>query len=173
MFRVKEGLNPSRILVVTFDNAAATSLLNHLKKIQIQLPKLRISTLNSFGYWVLREFFPKEFKEVIPAYRARRLFREVREALKQKSAERHACLPRNLENNFYIDFFGLLKNELFDPRRFDAQLLTNFLMEHRQAEPFFSITRDKEVVKKIVQAVAWLFCCIRNGNAACKTPRFR
>lgn len=155
--QIRDGVNPSRILVVTFDNAAATSLTNHLNEIKIELSDLRISTLNSFGYWILREYFPKEFKPVIQDYRSRRLFKEVKEALKEKSAERYAAIPRNIKNTFFIEFFGMLKNELFDPRDINAQQFADFLLKNRQADPFFLSSRNKDVLKKIVQAIAWLF----------------
>ena len=66
LYRIGQGIKPSRILVVTFDNAAATSLLNYLRDTKIEFPDLKISTLNSFGYWILREYFPGEYKPVIP-----------------------------------------------------------------------------------------------------------
>ena len=155
--RVKKGTSPDRVLIVTFDNSAASALTNFLQKVQIRLPGLRISTLNAFGYWILRQYVPSEFKSIIPDYRSRRLFREVKEALKAKSMERYAALPGNLKNSFFIDFFSLLKNELFDPRDLHPQRLADFLIESKQAEPFFSITRDQVAIKLIIQAIAWLY----------------
>jgi len=105
IYRVRNGLNPSRILVLTFDNAAASSLRNHLASIKVELA-VRISTLNAFGYWVLREYVPQEFKEIIPDYRSRRLFREVKEALKEKSAERYAAVPRTSKTAFSWNFLA-------------------------------------------------------------------
>ena len=166
--RVAEGVHPSRILVLTFDNSAATSLKGTLAAASDQvrtetrqpppdLGGLTIATLNSFGYGVLREFFREEFKPVIQRPRARRLVREGKEALRAKSPERHAALPSHLEHNFYLEFFSLLKNQLFDPRAPDAQRVADFMLRAVQATPFFPEPTDADLVRRAIQSVLWLF----------------
>src|SRR4030042_3906335 len=80
LFRIKEGVNPNRLLVLTFDNAAVTSLkkqlLGQLAELRTNVEGLRISTLNYFGYWILHKYIPKEYKNVIPEYRPRRSLTE-------------------------------------------------------------------------------------------------
>jgi len=168
--RIGGGLRPDRILVLTFDNAAATSLREKLnavlQKTNAQLTGLRISTLNAFGYQLLREYFPVEFKPVIPDYRRRRSFREVQDALKEKSAERYAALPGNLAPRFYLEFFSLLKNELIDPRAPQVgQAVTDLMLAREQAKPFFTNPSDRTHVQKVIESVIWLF---RAFDLACQ-----
>jgi len=69
LMQVKHGVSAKRILVLTFDNSAAGSLKAKLEE-QIQktssLPEApRISTLNAFGYGLLREYIPREYKSLV------------------------------------------------------------------------------------------------------------
>jgi DNA helicase-2/ATP-dependent DNA helicase PcrA len=158
LHRIKNGLNPERILVLTFDNAAASSLHATVERtIGKPIDGLRISTLNAYGYFVLREYFPAEYKRIIPEYRPRYLLRDALEALKRISPERRAALPPNVEDRFYLEFFSLLKNSLFDPRNVDAQHIADFMLERPQAEPFFTDPSDGKSVEMAIQAVIWLF----------------
>jgi DNA helicase-2/ATP-dependent DNA helicase PcrA len=158
LYRVQNGINPSRFLVLTFDNAAATSLNKTLKTVApTGVEDLRITTLNAFGYSILREYVPNEYKPVIPDYRQRRLLREVKTALKEKSAERYATLPSNVLDRFYLEFFSFLKNSLFDPREPDMQKLADTMLKVPQAVPFFANSIEKGFIKNVIQAVIWLF----------------
>jgi hypothetical protein len=69
LYRAQQGLNPARALLLTFDKAAVNSIKlklgERLTEIGISLTQLRLSTLNAYGYSVLREFFPPEYKKVI------------------------------------------------------------------------------------------------------------
>ena len=82
LHRVQQGLNPARALLLTFDNAAVNSirlkLRERLTEVGIELSQLRISTLNAYGYSVLRDFFPPEYKRVIESPRQYALVRELR-----------------------------------------------------------------------------------------------
>ncbi|MDO8531769.1 MAG: ATP-dependent helicase [Dehalococcoidia bacterium] len=159
--RVRDGLNPERVLILTFDNAAGIALRQkaeeQLTKLAIRRQDLKITTLNAFGYGILRKYFPREFKPVIPAFRQRRLLREVKEALREKSTDRFASLPSNVADRFYIEFFSLLKNELFDPRSPGPQRLADFILKSPQATPFFNSSMNKGLVVKVLQALIWLY----------------
>lgn len=160
MNQIREGVHPSRLLVLTFDNAASSSLKSKLDAFEAtaaDLAGLTISTLNAFGLGVLREYFPTEPNRLIKPWQQRSILREIKEELRQKSAERHAALPGHLADRFYLDFFGLLKNQLFDPRRPDPQRLADFMLGRPQAEPFLTDPSDKDLIVKIIQAVGWLF----------------
>jgi len=161
LIRIRNGLNPARILVLTFDKAAVSSLktqLQHrLANLNTNIEGLQISTLNSFGYRFLREHIPKEYKPIIREFRQRRLFKEVMDALKNKSATRFATLPSNLDIRFFLDYFSFLKNELFDPRNIHPQKLTNFILEKTQSEPFFPVPHNRKLVTNTIQAMIWLF----------------
>lgn len=105
-----------------------------MTEIGIELSQLRISTLNAYGYSVLRDFFPPEYKQVIETRQQYALVRELRNELSRRSS---GALPEYLAFRFYLEFFSFLKNSLFDPRALDPQAFTDFLLECSQAEAFF------------------------------------
>ena len=86
---IQKGVNPKRILMLTFDNAAVNSIHykmhEQLDGVQKDISQPEIKTLNSFGYSILRENFPNDYKNIIPDYRQRRLFEEVKEGLAKKA----------------------------------------------------------------------------------------
>lgn len=159
--RVGEGLNPSRMLVLTFDNAAALSLKaklrDQLDRLSTNMDGLAISTLNAFGYRILREYARHEAKPVVSDDRQRRIFWEVKHSLRQRSPERFAALPTHLDDRFYLSFFSLLKNELIDPRLPSAQRVADFMLGHRQAQPFFEDPGNRDSVYRVIQALSWLY----------------
>jgi DNA helicase-2/ATP-dependent DNA helicase PcrA len=159
--RIRDGLKASRILVLTFDRAAASSLQTKLDeelgRLQAEVHGLTISTLNAYGLAILREHFPSEAKPIVPDWRARRLVRECRAKLNEVSAERAALLPSNLADRLYLDVFSVFKNQLFDPRALNAQALADFIVERPTEMPFFEHEVSPLAAKKIVQAVLWLY----------------
>ncbi len=160
--KVQQGLSPKRILILTFDNSAANSLKGKFSdqlSNSINLNEFQITTLNAFGYSILREYIPQEYKQVIPDYRQRRLFKEVKAALEQKSPERFKTLPTNIEDRFYLEFFSLLKNQLFDPRSPDPQKIADFMLANQQASAFFLDSKDisKPQIQYVIQAILWLY----------------
>jgi len=66
----RNRLKPQRILCLTFDNSATRALR---EKITEQLGSqgashhFQVTTLNAFGYMILEENFPNEFKSIIEA----------------------------------------------------------------------------------------------------------
>src|SRR5205085_6032444 len=114
------GVRPDRVLCLTFDNAAAKALRNkiceQLGSLSIDQNTFQITTLNSFGYRLLKECFPQEFKQVIEPGRVWRFVREAREALAatEGGRERNDAIPDTLRFRFFSDFFSFLKNRLFD-----------------------------------------------------------
>ena len=64
LHRVQHGQNPARTLLLTFDNAAVNSIRLRLRDKLGELVGLRIMTLNAYGYSVLRECFPQEYRPV-------------------------------------------------------------------------------------------------------------
>lgn len=158
--RVQQGLNPQRILILTFDNSAANSLKTKFMEqlgSTINSRDFYVTTLNAFGYSILREYISKEYKQVIPDYRQRRLFREVREALEQKNIEKFKALPKNIEDRFYLEFFSLLKNQLFDPRKPNPQKVADFILANAQASAFFPDAKNLEQIQFAIQAILWLY----------------
>lgn len=161
LLRIQQGLNPERLLLLTFDNAAATSLTSKLREqtelLGVELQSLQIKTLNAFGFGVLRNYVPEEYKGIIPQYRQIKLIREVTEGLKERSLERYRLLPQNIKPRFYVEFFSLLKNELFDPRGPEAQRLAEFITQSQQAVPFFEPGLPQSKIRSIIEALIWLF----------------
>ncbi len=90
---VRKGVNPTRFLILTFDNSAVTSLRTKLQErtseLRVDLNELRIATLNAYGYALLREHFGPEHRPVVPADRQRRLVRDIRQALRERSIDRY------------------------------------------------------------------------------------
>jgi superfamily I DNA/RNA helicase len=124
---VKKGTKPERILCLAFDNSATGALRQKISE-QLQSHEashndFQITTLNAFGYRILRDYFPQEFKPVIEANRIWRLVKGVKEELAGTSQGRirHDALPGGLKNRFYSEFFGFLKNSRFDPRNTSPQ----------------------------------------------------
>lgn len=159
--RVQHGLNPARVLLLTFDNAAVNSirlkLREKLAELRVELSGLRIQTLNAYGYAVLRGSFPPEYKAVIESRRRYALLRELRDELRSQSPEHFGVLPEYLANRYYLEFFSLLKNNLFDPRSVNAQAITDFLLEAPQATPFFPMPGNRGLVTRTIEAILWLY----------------
>lgn len=165
--RVREGVRPSRVLVLTFDNSAANSLREKQSDQMMRLSRadgidplggLTISTLNAFGYRLLKENFPDEYRAIIGGGRDHRFVRDLLDLLKERSRERHRLLPGNLRTGFYLDFFALFKNQMFDPRDLPPQTFADFILAAKQAEPFFvDVASVNDDVKLLVQAIAWLY----------------
>ena len=161
---IKNGARPERILCLTFDNSAVSALR---EKVSEQLASLAaphqsflISTLNAFGYSVLRDHFTSEHKQIIEQDRVWRLVKELKDTLASSSAEgqkRHDALPASLRFRFYSEFFGLLKNSLFDPRATIPQKFADFMLTNKSAEVFFQPGSASEQKKFVIQAVLWMF----------------
>lgn len=160
---VAAGRKPERILCLTFDNSAARALRGKVEttvgSASVSPDQFQITTLNAFGFRILRENFPTEYKSIIEHSRVWRLIREIQDELRKRPGgrERADALPESLKLRFYADFFSLLKNSLFDPRDCEAQAVANFMLEHRSAEAFFSPDSAPEQKKLVIQAVFWMF----------------
>lgn len=157
----KNGARPDRILCLTFDNSASQALR---EKISEQLADLKvgnaeftISTLNAFGFRLLREHFPQEHKNIIESNRVWRLIREVKKELSSKDEARHNALPSSLRLRFYSEFFGFLKNSMIDPRDVAPQRFADFMLTAKSAEVFFQAGSTPEQKKFVIQAVLWMF----------------
>jgi DNA helicase-2/ATP-dependent DNA helicase PcrA len=159
---VKKGTKPERILCLTFDNSAVKALRD---KIAEQLAshgathnQFQISTLNAFGHRLLREYFPEEAKPIIESNRIWRLVKEIREELAStpQGRIRNDALPSGLKNRFYSEFFGFLKNSLFDPRNTSPQAFADFMVTEKTAEVFFQPNSSNDHKKVVIQAVLWL-----------------
>jgi DNA helicase II / ATP-dependent DNA helicase PcrA len=159
----KQGARPERILCLTFDNSAVSALrekvTEQLSAIAAPHHKFAISTLNAFGFRILREYFASEHKSIIEHARIWRLIKELKDtlALSAEGQKRLDALPASLRYRFYSEFFGLLKNSLFDPRSTVPQTFADFMLTNKSAEVFFQPGSTSDQKKFVIQAVLWMF----------------
>jgi DNA helicase II / ATP-dependent DNA helicase PcrA len=160
--QVKTGTRPERVLCLTFDNAAAKALRDKITEhhaLGIEHSTFQITTLNAFGFRVLKDCFPEEFKQVIEANRVWRLIKEARDELAhiRGGRERNDAIPDTLRYRFFTDYFSFLKNSLFDPRNTPAQQFADFMLKDRNSEVFFHPGSSNEQKKLVIQAVHWIY----------------
>jgi DNA helicase-2/ATP-dependent DNA helicase PcrA len=155
--RVREGVPPERILILTFDNAAVRAIVSKLRGQYANSRAVQIQTLNALGYEILRNDFPQEYKPVVSESHRHRLLWEVKSALRERSADRFYALPLGVKDSFYLEFFSLLKNELFDPRDLQVQRFADFVLASRQALPIFDVGADATSVRHVIEAIGWMF----------------
>lgn len=160
LHRIRQGVHPDRILILTFDNAAAMSLRNKLSVALHGLGNPRagveISTLNAYGYRLLRNHVPDEYRRIVHPTRRNRIIGELRQALREKDSSVAAAIPAIIQNRFIADFFSRLKNETFDPDHLESQKFVDYVLKLREAQPFFESTTTGDV-KKTLQALIWMF----------------
>ncbi|MBA2246731.1 MAG: ATP-dependent helicase, partial [Chloroflexia bacterium] len=103
--RVGDGVDSRRILVLTFDTNANGAFIAKMGALGLrQRPDTR--TLNAFGLWVLRQFFPQERHNV-----GQPSFLPVDPTLGR--------LVEMTERRALTEIFGILKSHVFDPRDTD------------------------------------------------------
>ena len=158
---IKNGMNSKRMLFLTFDNAAVSSVKRKFddcaSELSVSIESPDMKTLNSFGYNLLRERFSQEHKSIITERKRSYLFKELKERLQGKDSDIYNSLPSNIHNRYYIEFFSLLKNKRFDPRNIDAQKMADFMLTNPTAKPLFPNHQDRDLVKKVIQALIWLY----------------
>jgi len=137
---VKHGTHPDRILVLTFDTSAAKALRDKMAEqtqaMETSLRNFHVSTLNAFGYGILREYFPNEFKPVVSKSQTRGMIYFMKRDLAEAGRDKAELLPNNVRDRVYFEFFSLLKNELIDPRNIDSQKFADFVCSSPHTEPF-------------------------------------
>jgi len=159
--RVRQGASARRTLMLTFDNAAANAIKSKLLSTagddRLGLFQARVTTLNAYGNSILKDYFPEHAFSVVNKPRQAKMLGNLRRSLTTTNPQASALLPKGVNNYFYLDFFSLLKNNLFDPRVLDVQSLANFLLESPQATVFFEPKQTKEQRKLILQSLIWLY----------------
>ncbi len=160
--RISKGLHPKRVLILTFDNSAVSSLktklMEEVSKLNIRLDDINIMTLNAFGNRLLRDHIPQEFKPIVSDARHRSLIRGIREALEKASRERYATLPTNVKDRVYAELFSNLKNNLFDPREINPQRFADYVVGKEGLYVLFLKHLPDAAQRKLaLQALLWLF----------------
>lgn len=161
--RARAGLDPRRILVLTFDTSAAGAVAERLaergREEGIPLGGLRPATLNAFGYAMLRRHAPAEHRPVATGAEREGIVAEVRAALARRSPTHDGVLPAG-EDHLWGELFSRLKNALFDPRSLDPETLAKHLVRH---EPEVLEHAGRRSVARAVEAVAWLFAAYQHA----------
>ena len=161
VYRIKDGVRPDRILMLTFDNAAAKSALDKLSEqygeISLGIQKPVVRTLNAFGYQLLKDHIEEEFFPIAQAHQLRNFVKDSLKSLEGTYPQLFELLPRYLRYNYYVELFSLFKNELFDPFELDAQSFADFILERDESLPFFDASTDFSTAKTILQAIIWLY----------------
>jgi DNA helicase-2/ATP-dependent DNA helicase PcrA len=131
--QIRDGANPSNMLILTFDNAAKDSLQQKLHaqlqeldartSARLTLNELTISTLNAFGYGLLREHARDEWKHVAKPRQLAWTMQSARAELELNRPDLAAPLPDSIQNSLYLDLFSWFKNELIDPRKLSSEMV--------------------------------------------------
>ncbi|MBA3583594.1 MAG: ATP-dependent helicase [Gemmatimonadetes bacterium] len=153
--QIRGGLDPCRLLVLTFDAGAARSLRERLAARVGGAGGPPVATLNAFAYRLLRRWVPREHRPIAPRQVRENLLQGVIEALGRKSALHRSALVAGERS--YEGLFSLFKNALFDPRAPTEPTLAGFILESSHAAPFLPMTRDRALLERSVQALIWLF----------------
>jgi ATP-dependent DNA helicase UvrD/PcrA len=168
--QIGEGANPSNMLILTFDNAAKDSLQQklhaQLKELdartsaRITLNELTISTLNAFGYGLLREHARDEWKRIAKPSQLTWTMQSARADLDMNRPELAARLPDSIQNSLYLELFSWFKNELIDPRNLSSESVQNMydlLIDRPIFGRFFPPSQTEDQIKVTMSAVANLF----------------
>ena len=136
--------------------AQRSALSAQLARSSIQELPVEVSTLNAYGWRLLRERVTHEGKPLIQSAHALRLMADLRKQLQNTSPERHSLLPSTLRNRVYLQFFSVLKNVLLDPRESNTQSIADHILA-TQARVFDINPQDPVSTRGIVQALIWLY----------------
>jgi DNA helicase II / ATP-dependent DNA helicase PcrA len=115
--RIREGVSPRRILVLTFDRNAAASFRAKLGR-GGDAHGTRVETLNAYGYALLRRHFPDERNRMItePFWPGTRFLSE---------------LVNEYGRRTFDEMLSKLKNQTFDPRTMDRQALSRWIADNK------------------------------------------
>jgi superfamily I DNA/RNA helicase len=162
---VKHGAHPDRILVLTFDTSAAKALRDKMsEQTQVARTSLRnfqVSTLNAFGYGILREYLGGEFKPIVSKSQTRGLIYSMKRDLADAGRDKAELLPTNVRDRVYFEFFSLLKNELVDPRNIDKQTFADFVCASPHAEPLLLNALPLGMAAQKTQLSAEQLACLK------------
>lgn len=140
--RIEAGVAPQRILLLTFDTNSRDSVAAKLQVLGI--PKtVRVSTLNAFGYQLLRERFRDERNRII-----REVFFPQSPSLKK--------LTEEYGHSVFTEMLSKIKNEAFDTREMDRNELSRWCSKHRdhllrnlEDDPILADLNDRQFGREI------------------------
>lgn len=133
---IKSGVNPERILTITFSKAAATELLYRFKRDYIDLEKSpKFYTIHAFSYMILRDYAKKNGKE----YRLLEGSKDINKynlLSKFYYEENKEYISEDGLDNL-INKIGYLKNMMIDDEDFSKEI-ENFDKIYKKYEDFKS-----------------------------------
>jgi ATP-dependent DNA helicase UvrD/PcrA len=164
LHRASHGIPGRRILLLTFDNSAALSIREKLRLVSERdraagdaVADVTVSTLNAFGYRLLREYVHTEHGRIVNDHDAAFRLRRLRKQLGEASQAHAATLPDHLRDHVYLDLFSVLKNDLVDPRAGDEQAFIDVMVGTRHGAPFLAAPENEELVRRSLEAMFWLY----------------
>ncbi len=156
---IRDGALPQRILILTFDRAAASAVTTKFRDVAEGSTRKTpgVLTLNAFGMRTLREYFPEETRPLIDLRKAGAILRNLRATLKGVHPQADALLPFRVKTRFYLEMFSLLKNQVLDPRTSPQSEVARVVATSRVLPVFLANCRNVQDQKLVVKALAWLY----------------
>ncbi len=158
--RLQRGLPPERLLLLTFDRAAAHALRRTLEKTSLRsglvVEKVIVSTLNAFGFSLLREHAPEEYATILDGDAARHLAAEGLASLEVSSFSHRQALPADVDEDAVLLVWSVLKNALVEPYG-APQRAAEALATWSGAPGVLPLDATVERLRQALEAWAWLY----------------
>lgn len=116
--RVADGADPRRILLLTFDNNAKSSIVSKLQRLNVP-PGVHVSTLNAFGLQLLNTRFQDERRQIV-----KDVFFPQGQIISDLVSEYGYPV--------FTEMIGKIKNEAIDPRTTDEGELARWCANNRE-----------------------------------------
>lgn len=115
--RIAAGVDPARILLLTFDNNARDAIVKRLARLGVP-NGVRVSTLNAFGFHLLNTRFANERRQVV---------RDVYFPQSQILND----LVQEYGHSVFTEMLSKIKNEAIDPRTIEQEELATWCRKNR------------------------------------------
>ncbi|MEJ6949468.1 ATP-dependent helicase [Natronospora cellulosivora (SeqCode)] len=120
-YLIEEGIDPKRILAITYSKKAAKEMEIRLKR-QFSINKVEVRTIHSFAYKIIRKEY-KEPQSIVTAYEMKKFIRNEINHLINNDAD---------FQNYYFKFFRYYHNEELNNSIFedDTELITKMTINN-------------------------------------------
>ena len=178
--RASQGKPIASYLILTFDNAAAESLRNKFAEFIEKAQRGQkatfkdspmISTLNSFGYSLLREELSDDSGKYSlgesPSKDQREAIKRVLNMLRDKNPRASANLPRDFGYKVYLDLISALKNQIIEPqpllksepaRREFLEVAARHDLLLPWLEPVAHQANYEQLQREIISSLIYVYC---------------
>lgn len=131
--RLEHGREARRMLVLTFDTSGAHSLRERIsERCGSQASQVVVSTLNAFGYGLIRKYAPFDYYRILSQAMALQALSEELQAVSRGQKVLLDELAFHPAETGLV-LFSLLKNAGVDPRRSSPFMVTRYLLRNRHA----------------------------------------